>query len=198
MIHRETESPLLAGNRDLWDLQPDLLMSQAYQQEIVDVLGDTELLLGTMTEHNGGLLTQFEEHVGTTRFVGYLLQAAPIFNQDVSLTRAYSEAGDLIYALTAWEYAEGAKAVLGETNVVVSPRIEDKHMFIDRRPDGVIEYLTRLSLQNVISLPKETTLSPGEQKKVCDTKVDFDQFSIYSLYKINKLLDIIRADSHLA
>jgi hypothetical protein len=198
MIHRETESPLLGGNRDLWDLQPDLLMSQAYQQEIVDVLGDTELLLGTMPEHSGGMLTQFEEHVGNTRFVGYLLQTAPIFNQDVSLTRAYSGTGDIIYALTAWEYADGAKAVLGETNVVVSPRIEDKHIFIDRRPDGVIEYLARLAYQNVISPSEATTLSPDEQKKVYDTKVDFDQFSIYSLYKINKLLNILRADSHLA
>lgn len=179
-------------------MHPDLPMAQGYLQETVDVLADTELLLGAHLVHKGGTLDSYIEWVGKTRFEGVMLKTPPIFNQDVSLTRAFSEAGDRMYALTGWDYAEGSKAIFGEERIAGEPRVEDKHVFIDRRPSRNVEYLVRITFQNVDAPVDETTLSDEQQKILYGTKVDMDQFSIYSLYKINKLLNVIRADSHLA
>ena len=73
MIHRETASPLLNGSRELWDLQPDLLMSQAYQQEIVDVddffmLQDEHDLTPRIIRQTGQDLVGATVHVGGDRF----------------------------------------------------------------------------------------------------------------------------------
>lgn len=179
-------------------MHPDLPMSQAYLEEAVDVLADTELLLGAKLTHKAGVPDEFVEWVGRTRFEGVMLRTPPIYNQDVSLTRAFTDNGDSMYALTGWDYAEGSKAIFGEERIVGEPRVEDKHVFIDRRPAHDVEYLTRVTFQNVGATVAETTLSEEQQIILYGTKVDMDRFSIYSLYKINKLLDVIRADSHLA
>lgn len=197
MIHRESESPLFYERR-LWDVRSDLCLGQAYLQELVDVWAETELLLGSMLNHASGNLVPFDERVGQSKLTGFLLQTPPIFNQNVSLTRAFDGEGDAVYALTSWEYADGAKAVMGDDRVIIMPHLEEKYVLTDRRPGQDVEYQSFIAYHNAGQAVQEASLPPLEEAKIADSIVDLELFSIYSLYKINKLLNVLRTDSHIA
>lgn len=197
MNYRETESPLNA-QPELWDGQPDLDLGQGHLEDVCRVLSDTASLLQAPARHPGGSVSAYEERIADTRFRGWILHRPPASNIDISLTLGQSPQAVCMYALSGIEYADGAKAVLGDEGVRMQPLIREQYIFVDIRSDRRIEWLRRLAYENVAMPSDEQRLNERQLQMMHNARVDTDRFTIYSLHKINKLLDCLRTDSRLA
>lgn len=197
MNFREAVSPL-NEQPELWDAKPDMQLSQDSLVDVCRVLSDTAILLGEPVQHPGGSVSEYVEHIAGIRFSGWILQRPPACSTDIALTIGQSLHTVQAYTLSSIEYAEGAKVALGDEGVRTQPLLREQFVFLDMRTDRRIEWLSRLSYNNMPMPDVEPRLDELQMEMMRNARVDIDRFSIYSLYKINKLLDCLRTDSRLA
>jgi hypothetical protein len=202
MYSRETQSPPWA-HPELWDF-PDKSLDNLVLTEICDSMSFTLQKLERSAERNNGNLSRLAQTICTVPFQGWKVDTPLTDDREVALltARPYTGVHDC-FALLGWEYPPGSKILFEDAwrnDVRVIPRIEECYIFFDPRPSRQIEVMHRLSMQNVP--PMGNTLGVIENagldllerhQMVQPTKLDLGDFTVYSLQKVNAMLELLNS-----
>ena len=196
MSSKETNS-LLNNMPERFD-GPDVILAAGDIKDICSALQATLESLEDTVLHPYGRLSLFEEHTSSGYFKGWLLQTPVINDVDVALM-VHSTNTERIHLLSAWEYAPHAKVQLPESHKpTIIPHVRENYS-IRERPNNRFFAEEYSSIENMeIFTENNPQIDTNPQKEFENIIEDYSLFTLYGLYKVNKLMRLLRADDVLA
>ncbi|MBA3758532.1 hypothetical protein H0X10_02780 [Candidatus Saccharibacteria bacterium] len=196
MNGRETYS-LLHENPERHD-KPDAELPAADIRDTSDALQATLRSLDELILHPNGSLSLYEEKIAGVHLKGWILRSPVTNTTDISLA-VHSDNTRRIHYLSAWEYAPGAKQIAVDApDSVVLPRIQEIYFFSES-PDAKFTAVDFTKIDNMpMSCASANSLDQNEAASFTEVVADYGVFTLYSLYKVNKLLEVLRIGDELA
>jgi hypothetical protein len=137
-------------------------------------------------------LELFETKFGEAHLKGRRLRTSDGFNFDVALAASYTSKG-IMRTVSVWEYPNGEKCVLANSNLQMQPSLRQNFLFLET-PEGGYSAAESYSLENVGPV-LSAELTKDEEAAYELIVNDFASFTQYSLYKLNRYMGVLRGDS---